>query len=84
LGRILFVFSVSNNPKEPFQDRKTSKAARVSLSGVEIRMGQGLNVQRYGEDVVNAGLEPIYPFKINDDGLQIFRQRAVRPEWLVV
>jgi hypothetical protein len=47
-------------------------------------MGQGLNVQRYGEDVVNAGLEAIYPFKIHGYALQIFRQRAVRPEWLVV
>ena len=26
-------------------------------------MGQGLNVQRYGEDVVNTGLEPTYPFE---------------------
>jgi len=26
-------------------------------------MGLGLNVQRYGEDVVNAGLQPTYPFK---------------------
>ena len=45
------------------ETEKTSKAGRVSLSGVELRMGLGLNVQRYGEDVVNAGLQPTYPFK---------------------